>query len=443
MELTNDYAHRMASKTIRLVDASGNPVRGKEVALKQTNHKFLFGCGVFDAVQVANKSVSAERLALLEEWRIARPEDNRPGIGPNRPERGLVSPDRLAFLEEKLDKFVDVFNSATLPFYWGRFEPEQGNPQTEALQAAAKWLRARNVKVKGHPLCWHTDTAPWLLEMSDEEILNAQLARIEREVSNFEGLIDMWDVINEVVIMPVYDKYDNGITRICKKLGRVGMIREMFAKARTCNPGATLVLNDFNTSIDYEILIDECLNAGIPIDVIGIQSHQHKGYWGREKLEEVLDRFSHFGLPIHFTENTLISGHLIPPGIGDLNDYKIPDWPSTPEFEERQAKEVEEMYTILFKHPLVEGITSWSFGDEGTWLGAPAGFLRKDNSPKPSYEVLKKLIKGDWYTETTCQTDDNGIISFAGFLGDYDLFCGNKQVSFKLDGDAEITQLVI
>jgi len=406
----NEFAHRMANKTIKLVDSSGNPVAGKEVALKQTNHKFLFGCGAFDAIDVANKNVPA---------------------------------DRLAFQEQKLDLFLDVFNSATLPFYWGRFEPEQGKPQTKELMAAAQWLKDRNIAVKGHPLCWHTVTAPWLLDMSNEEILRTQLARIEREVTDFKGLIDTWDIINEVVIMPIFDKYDNGITRICKELSRVGLIKEVFAVARESNPGATLLLNDFNTSINYEILIDGCLNAGVPIDVIGIQSHQHQGYWGREKLEEVLERFSQFGLPIHFTENTLTSGHIMPPEIVDLNDYKITDWPSTPEFEERQAKEVEEMYTILFKHPLVESVVSWKFSDDGAWLGAPAGFVRKDNTPKPSYDVVKRLIKYDWSTNVTCQTDDNGVVSFEGFLGAYDLVCGDKKVSFKLEKDAEAVQFVI
>ncbi|WP_078549725.1 endo-1,4-beta-xylanase [Litchfieldia alkalitelluris] len=417
MGQTNQLAHRMALKTINLVDASGNPVSGKEVTFKQTNHKFLFGSGIFNAIEVANKNVPA---------------------------------DRLAFLEEKLDKFLDIFNFATLPFYWGEFpgywggfEPERGKPRTKELMAAAQWLKDRNVTVKGHPLVWHTATAPWLLDMSNEEILKAQFARIEREVADFKGLIDMWDVINEVVIMPVYDKYDNGITRIAKELGRVGIIKEMFAKTREFNPGSTLLLNDFNTSINYEILIDGCLNAGVQIDAIGIQTHQHQGYWGREKLEAVLERFSQFGLPIHFTENTLLSGHLMPPEIVDLNDYKVTDWPSTPEFEERQAKEVEEMYTILFNHPLVEAISSWEFSDDGAWINAPSGFIRKDNSLKPSYEVLKKLIKGDWYTNVTSETNDNGMVSFEGFLGDYELICGDKKISFQLDKDAETVRMVI
>lgn len=410
MGQTNEFAHRMTNKTIKLVDASGNPIAGKEVAFKQTNHKFLFGCGLFDTIEVANKSVPADRLAVFE---------------------------------ERLDLFLDVFNSATLPFYWARFEPEQGKPQTKELQAAARWLKEKNVYVKGHPLCWHTLTAPWLLEMNNEEILKAQLARIERDVTDFRGLIDNWDVINEVVIMPIFDKYDNGITRLSKELGRVGIIKEVFAKTRECDPNAILVLNDFNTSTNYEILIDGCLNAGVQIDVIGIQSHQHQGYWGREKLEEVLERFSHFGLPIHFTENTITSGHIMPPEIGDLNDYQITDWPSTPEFEERQAREVDEMYSILFKHPRVEAITSWKFSDDGAWLGAPAGFLRKDNSPKPSYELLKKRIKGDWSTNVTGKTDDNGRVALEGFLGEYELVCGDKKASFKLEKEDEGAQVIV
>lgn len=410
MNKSKDLAHRMARKTLQLVDTSGKPLAGKEVKLNLTNHQFLFGCGLFESVDVANRVVSEERMA---------------------------------YLETKLDLFLDVFNAATLPFYWGRFEPEQGKPQTKELQAAAKWLRARDIDVKGHPLCWHTVTAPWLLEMSNEDILKAQLDRIERDVSDFRGLIDTWDVINEVVIMPIFDKYDNGITRIAKELGRVGIIKEMFAKAREFNPEATLILNDFNTSINYEILIDGCLQAGVPIDVIGIQSHQHQGYWGREKLEEVLERFSQFGLPIHFTENTLISGELMPPHIVDLNDHQVTDWPSTPEFEQRQAEEVEEMYSILFQHPLVESIVSWKFSDEQAWLNAPAGFVRKDNTPKPSYDVVKKLIKEDWSTHVTLQSDADGQVTFEGILGKYEVSCDHKKASFTLEKDAQAERLII
>jgi GH35 family endo-1,4-beta-xylanase len=270
------------------------------------------------------------------------------------------------------------------------------------------------------------------MRYDSKTILEKQLARIERDVSAFEGLIDMWDVINEAVIMPIFDKYDNAVTRICKDLGRVSLVREAFAAARKANPKAVLLLNDFNVSIDYEILIDGCLQAGIPIDVIGIQSHQHQGYWGAEKLHEVLDRFSHFGLPLHWTENTLISGDLMPAHIVDLNDWQVPRWDTTPEGEERQAQEMTELYEILFARPSVQGITNWDATD-GKWLGAPSGLLRADNTPKPAYYALTDKISREWRTDETVTADGNGELSFCGFRGDYRISIQDFQQSFTLD----------
>ena len=91
--------------------------------------------------------------------------------------------------------------------------------------------------------------------MSNDEILQAQLARIRRDVSEFAGLIDMWDVINEVVIMPIFDKYDNGITRLCKELGRINTVKIMFETARAENLTANLLINDFDVSPAYDILV--------------------------------------------------------------------------------------------------------------------------------------------------------------------------------------------
>jgi GH35 family endo-1,4-beta-xylanase len=215
----------------------------------------------------------------------------------------------------------------------------------------------------------------------------------------------------------------------------------MFETARATNPQATLLLNDFDVSPAYDILVEGCLAAGIQIDVIGIQSHMHQGYWGVERTQAVLDRFTRFQRPIHFTENTIVSGQLMPPEIVDLNDYQVSDWPSTPEGEERQAEEVVLHYKTLLAHPLVEAITWWDISDGG-WLNAPAGLLRKDHSPKPAYDALLKLIKGDWWlSPTTFTTDGNGQLSFTGFLGEYELSVGKQNVRFAINekGAAKVT----
>ncbi len=373
-------SHRIINKRIKFLDAQGNPLTNCNIKVSQTNHSFLFGCGAFDFLPFVNEG--------KEEYK------------------------------QITDSWLEIFNYGTLPFYWGQYEKEEGNPNKETLMKAADYLKGKNVRVKGHPLCWHTACADWLMKYDNETIMKKQLERIDREVTGFKGVIDMWDVINEVVIMPIFDKYDNAITRICKDKGRVGLIKEVFEKAHECNPDAVLLLNDFNTSVNYEILIDGCLNAGVPISAIGIQSHQHQGFWGEEKLHEVLDRFSVFGLPIHFTENTLISGDIMPAYIEDLNDWQVDEWPSTPEGEERQAKEIEKMYRTLFEYPLVEAITTWDYRD-GAWLKAPSGFIRLDNSLKPSYKMLKKLIRQEWWTDTDVTTDSEGYAGLEAFKGQY------------------------
>jgi len=384
---------------------NGSPFAGQEIIVAQRRHQFLFG---------SNWGESTIALANGE----------------------LIGYEK-ELAERRNANFLQLFNQATLPFYWGRFEPQRGKPDTRRILNAARWYQAQGCVTKGHPLCWHTLTVDWLLSLTNREILQAQIERIQREVSDFAGVIEMWDVVNEAVIMPIFDRYDNGLTRICQELGRIELIRTVFETARAVNPKATLLLNDFDVSPAYDILVEGCLEAGIPIDVIGIQSHMHQGYWGVEKTQYVLEQFTRFNKPIHFTENTIVSGHLMPPEIVDLNDYQVSGWPSTLEGEERQAREVVLHFKTLMAHPLVEAITWWDLSDGG-WLNAPAGLLRKDHTPKPAYEELLKLIKGEWWlAPTKLTTDANGRFSFTGFLGEYELSTGDQHVTFSVTEKGE------
>ncbi|MEE6308929.1 endo-1,4-beta-xylanase [Plantactinospora veratri] len=406
--------HRTATATLTVTSA-GAPLAGREVTVAQRDHAFLFGCTGFEFIPLANGELAAAAEA-------------GPGGAP-----GSLGEADITRVERLADLWLDLFNFATLPFYWGRFEPERGRPDTRRLQATARWFAERGCLVKGHPLAWHTVSAEWLTELTNPEITQVQLDRIRREVTDFAGLIDTWDVINEVVIMPIFDKYDNGLTRICRDLGRIPLVRMVFDAAREANPGATLLLNDFDMSAAYECLIEGVLEAGIRIDALGLQSHMHQGYWGEEKTLGIIDRFARYGLPIHFTETTLLSGHLMPAEIVDLNDYQIADWPSTPEGEERQADEIVRHYRTLLSHPSVRASTYWGMVDGG-WLGAPGGFVRADGTPKPSYEALRALVWDEWWlAPTRLGTDEQGRVGFTGFLGEYEVSAGGRTATFRLD----------
>jgi endo-1,4-beta-xylanase len=400
--------NRSANVTISLAH-QGEPVAYQEIQVKQKKHKFLFGSNWGDST-----------LALVD---------------------GKLSGREKELAELRNDLFLQLFNQVTLPFYWARFEPERGQPQTQSILNAAQWYAGHDCVVKGHPLCWHTLAPDWLLTMNNHEILRAQINRIEREVNDFRGLVDQWDVVNEAVIMPIFDRYDNGLTRVCKELGRIELLRIMFEAARSIDPHTTLLLNDFDVSPAYDILVEGCLAAGIKIDVIGIQTHMHQGYWGSERTQRVLERFDHFNLPIHFTENTIVSGQLMPPEIVDLNDYQVDAWPTTPSGEQRQAQEVVRHYKTLFAHPAVQAITWWDLSDGG-WLNAPAGLLRQDNSCKPAYNELLKLVKGEWWLSPTQMTTNTcGIFNFTGFPGEYELSIDHHKATFFVQekGDVSIS----
>ena len=411
MDINKTPKHRIAEAVYKITDKDGRPLANTTLRFRQTKHEFLFGCGAFDFVAKTN----AEKFGIPEDFRV--------------------------LIDEKIEIWKELFNYGTLPFYWGQFEPEEGSPGTEELMKAANYMKDNGIEIKGHPLCWHTACADWLMKYDNKTILQKQLERIDREVSGFKGIIDKWDVINEVVIMPEFDKYDNAITRICKDLGRVGIVKAMFERACENNPDATFLINDFNTSEKYEKLIEDCLEAGVKISAIGIQSHQHQGYWGDEKLYDVLKRFSRFGLPIHFTENTLISGDIMPAHIVDLNDWQVDEWPTTPEGEERQANEWENMMRILFNDPNVEAVTGWDFTD-GAWLKAPSGFITPDNRKKPAFDRLYSMIKGEWWTDTEVKTDENGIVKVCGVRGDYLFEKDGKSAAVRLDKTSNVSEII-
>jgi GH35 family endo-1,4-beta-xylanase len=263
------------------------------------------------------------------------------------------------------------------------------------------------------------------------------MARIEDCVARFAGLIDRWDVVNEATH---FDREEFVRTRAPKhsamwrKVGQMEFTRECFTHARKAGPQATLLINDYRTDPAYERVIEQLADeqGERMYDVIGIQSHMHGGAWPTRKIWEVCEQFARFGVPLHFTETTILSGERT------WQRSRGADWPSTPEGEAYQAENVVRFYTMLFSHPAVEAITWWDFADWHAWKGAPAGYLRRDLTPKPAYHELLKLVKGKWWTRETLETNAEGTASFRGFLGEYKVVVTVKgkeqpQQAFTLD----------
>lgn len=358
-------ACRKADVTIAVHTADGRPAPGARVRVEQRTHAFLFGCNAFPVLTYTDPE---------QEARYQR-------------------------------AFTGLCNYATLGFYWGAYEAQPGETRREHLARQARWCREQGITVKGHPLVWHELYPAWG-PAATEETRERLRERVTDIVSGFAGLIDIWDVVNEATVSA---RYDNGVGHWATRDGTVALVSEALGWARAAHPQATLLYNDYNLSLTYEELA-AALTARNSVDALGIQSHMHTGEWTLKRVWEACETYARFGKPLHFTETTAISG--------EHGWERERPWRSTPEGEARQAAYVEQFYTLLFSHPAVHAITWWDLMDGG-WMGAPAGLVRADLTPKPAYERLQALINGQWRTDTEVTTDAEGNATVRGFYGDY------------------------
>ena len=67
------------------------------------------------------------------------------------------------------------------------------------------------------------------------------------------------------------------------------------------------------------------------------------------------------------------------------------------------------------------------------WQRAPAGLVRSDESPKPVYERLMSLIKGEWWTNVQGQPDAAGVFAARAFHG-------RHRVTVELPGGGKMTK---
>lgn len=382
--------HRTAEAVLQIKLDADEPIKGGEpVHIEQTKHAFLFGCNIYSlygrGTEGANQAYGRH--------------------------------------------FAELFNYATLPFYWWAYEKEQGKPDYRSTERVLRWCEMNNVIPKGHPLAWNYVDPSWLPD-DPKTIIDLQMKRITDCMKRFKDEILIWDVVNEATIpvRPDLREQSPKLTAAIMEMGVGPYVRRAFRTARKANPDATLLINDYHLGPEYgtnviKELVDE---DGQPLyDVIGLQSHQHRKPIPIEDLWGVCEYFARFDKPLHWTENTFLSGQE-----GWELTKTRPEgwvWESTAEGEKRQAELARKFYTVLFSHPAVEAITWWDFGDKKAWMHAPAGLLRRDMTPKPAYQTLMKLIKDEWWTRTQATSSATGMVRFRGFLGSYRITVGQGE----------------
>ena len=334
-------------------------------------------------------------------------------------------------------QFADLFNYATIDFYWAVHEkkPRQWQYNRESREKL-EWALEQGMRLRGHPLMWHEVLPDFLTDSErDVEAIEADVMHHVRRLLEGYPEIDEWDVYNEAIGIKWRDEQE-GIRRWFESVGGVNEVSEkMLHAVRLIRPDARYILNHY-TDLDkeYEEQIEHCLKVGADFEVVGIQTHMHTEMdsMDESRLWRALETYARFGKPIHLSEISILSCERFK----DWDSYNLwkdkvnasdargdprPTLSSTPKLERYQADLTRDFYTLAFSHPAVEAIIWWTITDLAPWRGMPAGLLDTQGEPKPVYEVLDQLINHEWRTRLSGKITEDSILKARGFYGTYSL----------------------
>ena len=324
--------------------------------------------------------------------------------------------------------YSELFNLATLPFYWKDNEPRKGEKRyakdsvkmyrRPTIDECLEFCEEYGIEPKAHCLDFDPNKPAWV-ENNLDAIRKALRERFNELSDLYAKKIPTWEVTNENLFLPDYDPSIHNTPHFLQN----DTIEWDFHMADRFFPDNKLIINESGENIwyvyngnrsTYYMLIERALNKGCRIDSIGLQYHcamreedeknrGRKTMYNPEHIYKVLDCYADFGLPMQITE------------------LSIPTYRYTEEDEDIQAEILKNLYSIWFSHPCMEGIINWDFVDGYEWNSHKCGFVRKDLTPKKSYLVLRDLFHKTWRTNTELYADNEGQARLKAFYGEYEI----------------------
>lgn len=390
---------------------------GAEVKVEQVSHAFLFGSHIFNFDQLGR-----------DDWN-----------------------------DVYKATFTNLWNAATVGFYWNAYEPERGSTRfangprdgaafwnTQAAKspeekgkAFVEWRRpapdpildfcdAHGISVHGHTMIYGGFGPEWVKSIADETLL-AQVyeERIRTLGRHYGARIPQWDVVNESVNrQSTFDAPDDVRSWWDPKvpLPHDYTFRSFGWAAKYFPASVRLAINDAGVVVNpYVPFIRRLLDRGAKIDVVGMQMHIFKQQdvrkiaageqcvtnqqsWDPVDQIAAFQKLDRLGKPIHLSEIT------------------IPAPDDSDEGQEVQARLFRDNYRLWFSWPSIYRITDWNLVDYTYYKEKlPSGLYTYDMRKKKAYHALDRLINHEWKTRLELKADDAGRVAFRGFKGRYRL----------------------
>ena len=313
--------------------------------------------------------------------------------------------------------------------------PSEKKYNFETTDAMVNWCKENGLKVWGHTLGWHSQTAPWFLQAENPEVEEEEPARpprmnwdpnaprpsrsemwrksvkgelasrevalerlekhIKTVVGRYKGTIIGWDVFNESIEDGGDGSTENLRDWSWYKVVGPDVLTYAFKWAHEADPNAQLYYNDYNIEqgavenkgkhASSMLLLKRLLKEGAPITGVGIQGHWHLDT-NLADVEKAIENYASLGLRVAITELDVTATGDNSGAFGvRQGDKTIPA-----ENYQKQAEVYRQLFEIFMRHAdVIDRVTFWGLSDSRSWRrGQDALLFDKDLNPKPAYEAV-------------------------------------------------------
>ena len=286
----------------------------------------------------------------------------------------------------------------------GPIHPEQNRYNWGPADAIVDFAQENNMIMRGHALVWHQQYPDWFFKDADGNQISKDtlFARMKTHITDvmtrYKGKIYAYDVVNEAV-----SDDSNFVYRQESPYYQIAgeeYLAKAFEYAHEADPDAKLFYNDYNAVRPEKAeriytLVKKLVDAGVPINGVGIQAHWSIFEPSEQELRTAMDKYASLGLDVQITELD-VSLYKWEKERRDLREDESDEF--TPDLEQKQV----DQYAMFFKvfrdyKDTLTGVTFWNISDKYSWLDTypvagrknyPLLFDENQQPKKAFYEVV-------------------------------------------------------
>ena len=257
----------------------------------------------------------------------------------------------------------------------GPIHPEPNRYNWEPADAIVDFAQKNDMIMRGHALVWHQQYPQWFFKDAEgnqitKDTLYARMKKhITDVVSRYKGKIYAWDVVNEAV-SDQSDKVYREESPFYQIAGEE-YLAKAFEFAHEADPDAKLFYNDYNAVRPEKVeriytLVKKLVDAGVPINGVGIQGHWSLFEPTEQDLRTAIDKYASLDLDVQITELD-VSLYKWEKERREKREDETDEF--TPELEQKQIDQYKMFFDVFrdYKGTLT-GVTFWNISDRYSWL---------------------------------------------------------------------------